>query len=825
MSEQRLKAHIAVEAATYSIDKPYDYLIPEELRAKVVPGVRVRVGFGKGNRRTEGIVLDVHNGEDSKNVRLKPIIEVLDDVPVLNENLIKLALWMRENCFCTFFDVARTMLPSGVWHKAEIAYFPADRFKLDSAKSEVSSLCCGAEITESIFSSEDPCKKSELENVFGEENVRKTVKYLLDNGFISITEYIRTKISDKTEKLVRLAVSENTIAEYVQRKRPRPAVVEALDMLKTLEAISARELCYFTGVSTSQLKTLQKNRIISFETIGVYRRPRPTSFLKRREIVLNEKQSMVYDSLLDDFESAPKCSLLYGVTGSGKTLVYFKLIENVIKQGKTAILLVPEISLTPQLLEQVYSYFGERTAVMHSALSDGERYDEWKRMKNGEVDVVVGTRSAIFSPLSNIGVIILDEEQEETYKSSSNPRYHARDVAKYRCVTESALLILGSATPSVESMYYAKQGKYSLHTISERFNKKPLPTVIISDMRKSMALGSDKVIGNELRAEIAKNLEKGEQTILFLNRRGSSKYIVCDECGDVPECPNCSVPLVYHSKNSRIMCHHCGYSEKVTDKCRSCDGKIKFVGFGTQRVENELNELFPDVGVIRMDMDTTSGKSSHETLLGKFRDEKIPILLGTQMITKGLDFENVTLVGVLAADQAIFNENFKAGENAFSLITQVVGRAGRGSKSGRAVIQTYSPQNALICAAAEQNYDAFYETELALRSQRQLPPFSDLVTLTVIAETEFSALSATTRLKEKLCGALDGEYNNIDARVLGPTPASIVKVNNKFRYKLVVCTKNNKCVRDLISRLVRDFMQDKQNKNMSIIPDINSIDF
>lgn len=825
MSERKLKAHIAVEAATYLIDKPYDYLIPEELRAKVMPGVRVRVGFGKGNRRTEGIVLDVHEDENNGKVRLKPILEVLDAVPVLSGNLIKLALWLRENCFCTLFDVIRTMLPSGVWHKAELAYSPTDRLLIDDAKKKVATVDCGESIAESIFASVEPIKKIELEEVFGEENVKKTIKCLLDSEMISITEYIKTKVSDKTEKFVRLEVSETVLDEYIQRKKPRASVCEVFDMLKKIETASFHELCYFTGVSPSQLKTLEKNGIVSFENVGVYRRPRPTSFLKKKEITLNEKQNAVFEALSADFLAAPKCSLLYGVTGSGKTLVYFKLIESVIKQGKTAILLVPEISLTPQLLEQVYSYFGERTAVMHSALSDGERYDEWKRMKNGEVDVVVGTRSAIFSPISDIGVIILDEEQEETYKSSSNPRYHAREVAKYRCVTESALLLLGSATPSVESMYCAKTGKYSLYTINERFNQRPLPEVIISDMRKNMSSGSDRVIGNELAAEIEKNLKNGEQTILFLNRRGSSKYIVCSECGEVPWCPNCSVPLVYHSKNSRIMCHHCGYSEKLTDECKLCGGKIKFVGFGTQRVENELQELFPNVGIIRMDMDTTSGKSSHETLLGKFRSEKVPILLGTQMITKGLDFENVTLVGVLAADQAIFNENFRAGENAFALITQVVGRAGRGSKKGRAVIQTYSPKNALICSAAEQNYDEFYESELLLRKQRQLPPFSDLITLTVISETEFGAFSAASRLLEKLVVALDGEYKNIEARVLGPTPASIVKVNNKYRYKVVINTKNNKYVRDLISRLVRDFMQDKQNKNMSVIPDINSIDF
>ncbi|MBR3848199.1 MAG: primosomal protein N', partial [Oscillospiraceae bacterium] len=620
-------------------------------------------------------------------------------------------------------------------------------------------------------------------------------------------------------------VSKEEISEYIKRKKPKPSAVEALNLLSDLGAVTSHELCYFTGISPSQLNTLKKNGIVHFEDIEVYRRPKPSELSVKQEVTLNDEQNKVFSEISAKLGKGPACALLYGVTGSGKTLVYFKLIEEVIAKGKKAILLVPEIALTPQLLSRVYAYFGNRTAIMHSALSVGERYDEWKRIKNGEVDVVVGTRSAIFSPLSDIGIIILDEEQEDTYKSSTNPRYHARDAAKFRCVSESALLVLGSATPSVESMYHAKVGKYSLHTLANRFNEKPLPRVIVSDLRKSLRAGSDSAIGKELYAELAKNIESGEQSILFLNRRGASKYMVCDECCEVPGCPNCSVPLVYHSKNMRLMCHHCGYSERAENECSVCGGKMRAVGFGTQRIEEELLRLFPGVGIVRMDTDTTSGKASHEKLLNKFRDEKIPILLGTQMITKGLDFENVTLVGVISADQAIFNESYRASENAFSLITQVVGRAGRGEKEGRAVIQTYSPKNFIIQTASSQNYDEFFSNELCLREIRDLPPFSDIFSLTFISESENKAFASCSKICRKLASALSGEYGDVTAKVLGPTPLGVVKVGGKFRYKLLVCAENNKRSRDLISRVMRDFLKDKENKEISIIPDINSTDF
>lgn len=823
--ERKRSALVAVEAATYAIDKPYEYLIPEALAEKAVPGVRVRVPFGNGRRKTEGIILECRELSEVSKFRLKEISDIIDDVPVLDKNLIRLGLWLREQYFCTFFDVARAMLPSGAWHKFDLRYVPSGEDLCEKAEELCAGIKNGAEICGHIFAEGGATAKADLESLYGKPSVDKAISSLLDAGIIKEAEHIIKNVSDKTERLVRIDVSEEEISEYIKRKKPKPTALEALSMLSELKAVTSHELSYFTGITPAQLNTLRKNGIVSFENIGVYRRPKVSSASVKRKIVLNSAQSKVFEELSEKLSAGASCALLHGVTGSGKTLIYFKLIEKVISEGKGAILLVPEISLTPQLLSQVYARFGERTAIMHSALSTGERYDEWKRIKNGEVDVVVGTRSAVFSPLPNIGIIILDEEQEDTYKSSQTPHYHAREAAKFRCVSEGALLLLGSATPSVESMYFAREGKYSLHTLPERFNEKPLPRVIISDLRKSLKKGSDRIIGKELYEELSKNINNGEQSILFLNRRGANKYIVCDDCNFVPGCPNCSVPLVYHSKNSRLMCHHCGYSEKMEKTCRDCGGELRFVGFGTQRVEEELSELFPGVGVIRMDMDTTSQKASHEKLLSEFHDKKVPILLGTQMITKGLDFENVTLVGVLSADQAIYNESYKGAENAFSLITQVIGRSGRGKKEGRAVIQTYSPKNFIVETSALQDYDEFFKNELNLREVRALPPFADIFSLTFLAESENAAFSACREMCMKAKAAYSDEYSDVKMKILGPTPSSIVKIGGKFRYRLIISAENNKRTREFVSRILRDFMNDKKYKNISIVPDINSTDF
>ncbi|MCL2401791.1 MAG: primosomal protein N', partial [Oscillospiraceae bacterium] len=515
----------------------------------------------------------------------------------------------------------------------------------------------------------------------------------------------------------------------------------------------------------------------------------------------------------------PEAALLQGVTGSGKTLVYIKLIEAALERGKTAIVLVPEIALTPQMMSVFMSHFGDSVAVLHSALSVGERYDEWKRIKLHGVRVVVGTRSAVFAPLENLGLIVLDEEQEHTYKSENSPRYHAREIAKYRIARAGGLLLLGSATPSVESMFNARAGKYKFFRIENRYNEKELPSVIIADMKQELKSGNGGSISAVLHQELTRNIEAGEQSILFLNRRGMNPLVACGECGFTYECHRCSVAMTYHATNSRLLCHYCGYSLPLPDECPSCYGKLKFIGAGTQKVETELQALFPGIPVIRMDTDTVSQSNSHDKLLSRFREEKTPILLGTQMVTKGLDFENVTLVGVLLADMSLYMNDYRAHEKTFSLITQVVGRAGRGDKPGRAVIQTFTPAHEVISLASRQDYDGFYEGEIVLRQALGSPPVRDLFTLVATGIDETAVLSAVSRIRGALLGYFGGDSG---IKLLGPAPAPVPKVNNRYRYRLLISCENTKQVRDTIAHTIREFSRDKQSRGVSIFADSDS---
>lgn len=488
-------------------------------------------------------------------------------------------------------------------------------------------------------------------------------------------------------------------------------------------------------------------------------------------------------------------------------------------------MLVPEIALTPQLLQIFTAHFGEKVAVLHSSLSAGERYDEWKRVRTGRARVVLGTRSAVFAPLPNLGLIVLDEEQEHSYKSENVPRYHARDAAKYRCVQSRALLLLGSATPSVESMFLAKKGVYHLFRLNRRYNERPLPRVFITDMKRELRAGNGTDISALLQMELEDNIRRGEQSILLLNRRGAARMLSCGECGEVPSCPRCSVHLTYHSANRRLMCHYCGHSEPVPEVCPQCGGTLTFLGTGTQKVQQELEELFPDVKVMRMDADTVSAANSHEKMFSEFEKKKIPILVGTQMVAKGLDFENVTLVGVIAADLSLYVDDFRAGERTFSLITQAVGRAGRGLKSGRAVIQTWTPENEVITCAAAQDYESFYEQEIAMRRLRGCPPFRDLFLLTASGTEEHGVLQTCLRLRQALESALTvTPYNQMEIQILGPAPASVTKVNNRYRYRVTVSGKNCRELRALVAHLVRSAQQDKENRGISVFADVNPLD-
>ncbi len=587
-----------------------------------------------------------------------------------------------------------------------------------------------------------------------------------------------------------------------------------------------KDIRNFTGASAATIKSLERRGILNVEQCQVLPRSHVKQSPAAPEPILNAAQACCYDGIealrqRQDFS----CALLYGVTGSGKTSVYIRLIHNTLREGKSALVLVPEIALTPQLLAQFSAQFGARVAVLHSMLSPRDRYEEWKRVRSGDAQVVVGTRSAVFAPLQNLGLIILDEEQEASYKSETTPRYHAREVAKYRAYRSKALLLLGSATPSIESMWHAKNGDYTLFVLSQRYNCMSLPQVIISDMKKTLREGNDSIIGTELRQEIECNLERGEQSILFINRRGTSKMVFCAECGESPSCPRCSVRLTYHKANGRLMCHYCGHSQPMPQFCPECGGSLIFFGAGTQKVQEEIEAIFPGTEVMRMDTDTISASQSHEKMLEKFRVCNVPILVGTQMVAKGLDFENVTLVGVISADQSLYVEDYRATERTFSLLTQVVGRAGRGAQSGRAVIQTYTPQNDVICSAAMQDYDRFYEKESVLRATRGLPPYRDMYVFTISGVDESAVLHCCMRLKDGLLGwQKSPQLKESEMQILGPAAAPILMVNRRYRYRITVLAHGGVAIRKMIGHILKTAHSDPLNRAVSVFVDFNPME-
>ena len=608
--------------------------------------------------------------------------------------------------------------------------------------------------------------------------------------------------------------------------------IELLEFLLEHGAVSRREVLRQMGQGVAPaLESLLKNGLIGLQCLeaGCAEEETGCNLLPPASealFALSEAQEAALASFRADLDAGnPASHLLFGVTGSGKTEVYIRLIQGVLEQGKGAILLVPEIALTPQMLAIFRARYGYRVAVIHSGLSGGERMDAYRRIRAGEAPVVVGTRSAVFAPVPHLGMIVMDEEQEPTYCSENPPRYHTRDVAQFRCAQSGALLLLGSATPTVETMYYAREGHYQVFPLYRRYNEKALPEVFIADLRDELRAGNETAVSEPLRSALEENLARGEQSILFLNRRGSSRMLLCGECGEVPECPRCSVPMTYHSANGRLMCHYCGHSEPAYERCPQCGGIMKHIGTGTQKVEEELHALFPGAKVLRMDTDTVGASHGHEKLLRQFEEEKIPILLGTQMVAKGLDFENVTLVGVLCADVSLYIDNYRAPERTFSLLSQVVGRAGRGSKQGRAIIQTFTPENEVIRAAAAQDYDAFYESEIRMRRLRRYPPFADLFSFTVTGADESRVIRAAKALRDALGYAVERreELKPLSIEVLGPAGASVVKVNNRYRYRVFLVGKGCPALRRLVAEYLYAFYQHKENRGLDIFADCNAI--
>ena len=811
---------VAVSAAPYSIDKPYSYLVPESLAAAAVPGVRVMVPFGRGNKESEGLILT--RVQEPKLPGSKAIRQILDSEPVLDKAGIDLALWMRGRYFCTVFEAVKTILPAGLWYGLREIWSLA--MEPETARSAAVGIPGAWQVLDLLEKQGGKADIRVLRDVLG-DGAEKPLKAMKKAEILTCETDAKRKIADKSHRMVELAVNtEDAYALTEPKRRSAPARYEVVNFLATAGRTPAAEVSYYTGASARTLKTMEKAGLIAFSEEEELRVPSLDDVEPGPEIVLNEEQQRAFEEILGRVQAAkPSVTLLHGVTGSGKTQVYLRLVQETLALGKTAMVLVPEIVLTPQMMRKFSSYFGSRVAMLHSSLKMTERYDQWKRIRRGEVDVVLGTRSALFAPLKNLGLIIMDEEQEGSYQSENVPRYDAREVAKYLCVREKAALVFGSATPTVETAWAVEQGSYQKALLRRRYNENALPEVLIADLRQEILNGNPGLISTPLRQELEKNLAAGEQSILFLNRRGSSRMLLCGECGYVPQCPRCSTAMTYHSANGRLMCHYCGHSEPAADTCPECGGWMKHVGAGTQKVEEELRELFPEAGILRMDADTTAG--GHEEILQTFERERVPILLGTQMVAKGLDFENVTLVGVLSADISLYVDNYRAAERTFSLLTQVVGRAGRGGKTGRAVIQTYTPGNDVIRCAARQDYDAFYESEIRMRRLRRYPPFADLFTVTVSGTEEGRVLRAAVSVREtlrQLCRR--PELAAGEPEVLGPAPAPVVKVNNRFRYRCTLVGKNDKATREMLAWLQKDFAKDSANRGMNLFMDHNAAD-
>lgn len=805
--------HIAVEQATFSFDKLYSYLWPETLGTPQV-GVRVLVPFGGGNRTRQGLVMDCV--EQNETAGLKAVLSVMDAQPLLSREMVALAQFMQERTFCTLFDAVRAMLPTGLYLQVKPVLRPAV-----DVSPEVLDTLTPNERQILAFVSKCPggADQESLLRRLGMEEDAPALRHLLDLGVLVRGADGFRHTGDATVRTVGL-IPRDEETEMPKLTEKQQAV---LHLLEDVGAASVKEVCYFSGVTPAVVNALQQKGLVQIYDAEVLRTPYDVTESAPPIVsrALNDEQQQAYERLLELYTAhQPAAALLYGVTGSGKTSVYMNLIDKVLEDGRQVIVLVPEISLTPQMMALFLQKYGRRVAVLHSSLAIGERMDEWKRIKRGEARIVVGTRSAVFAPCDELGLIVMDEEQEHTYKSESTPRYHARDVARFRCAHHNAMLLMTSATPSVESYFAAKSGRYTLLELTHRYGDVQLPQVEVVDLRTESV--GESVLGPTLLTRMQTCLDNEQQVILLLNRRGYHTHVSCRSCGQVITCPSCSISLTYHRANNRLMCHYCGHSQPAPKKCPTCaSDKIRFCGLGTQLVEDELAQLFPDVPVLRMDTDTTMSRSSYEEKFRDFAEGKYRIMIGTQMVAKGLDFPNVGLVGVLSADQSLYGDDYRSYETTFALLTQVIGRAGRRSEQGLAVVQTYTPDNPVIELAADQDYSGFFGLEIASRKMMHYPPYADLFLFGFSGLQEQRVRQAARRMLELLRDAAMGEYSNLPMVALDPTPAAVVKVAGKYRYKMLVKARNTKPMRDLVRKLMHTLNSEPMTRGVTVYVDIN----
>lgn len=785
-------AEIIVDVPTMQTNRPFEYLIPETLTDVVVPGMRVEVPFGRGRRKIQGFVMRVKETSDFQG-KLKPIARVIDLKPVLSDEMLKLSYWLADRTYSFQISCLQTMLPSVMRAKYK-QYVVA----IDEVDPEVVRLFNGKPTFEITGQLDDETIK--LINRLRRNN-KIDIQYVVENQALQVKRQAVTtdlnviQLHEAKSKLRANAKSQIKLLEYL---------ADHLDELP----IEFSDLQKEFGVSRAAIKTAEKNDLVRVVEVTKLRKPVGITPEQTTKMKLTEEQQAAVDQINSAIETEnPQTFLVEGVTGSGKTEVYLQTIEKALQQEKTALMLVPEISLTPQMVNRVVGRFGDQVAVLHSGLSNGERYDEWTRIENRDVKVVVGARSAVFAPLEHIGLIIIDEEHEGSYKQDDNPRYHARDVALWRAQVNKCPVVLGSATPSLESRARAEKGVYQLIRMKKRINNKNLPQVKIVDMRDSENSAVKGDFSPVLRENLQETLDQHNQAIILLNRRGYSSFMMCRECGFVLKCPNCDVSLTYHKDLGKMKCHYCGHDEPVPQFCPNCKSKkIGFYGTGTQNIEQQLNDLFPQARVLRMDVDTTRRKGAHAKILKQFGDHKADILLGTQMIAKGLDFPDVTLVGVINADTTLSLADFRASERTFQLLTQVSGRAGRAEKTGHVVIQTFNPDHYAIKDASTQDYETFFKQEMYIRHQSNYTPYYFTALISVANQDEGKTLKQSYWLKKQLQTALSK-----DAILLGPSPTMISRKQNKYYYQIIVKYKHEPKLHQRLLEILNETQADAKN--------------
>ena len=806
-----LLAQLAVENTTYRFDKPFTYIVPEALRAAVRPGVRVTVPFGSGNRTRVAMVLALQEAEQPGSW-LKAILKTLDDEPLLSAEMLELVPWMKSRYYCTLFEAVKLMIPAGIGYKI------VNRYRISAAFKDYDRTLYGDlewQIIQQLSNAKQGMTGAQLMAKLGIDEKCDALCGLLEKGIVIRENAASRNMGDATSKMI------CAVPDFSGTLSPKQQ--SAFDTLCDVGTVSVRELSYFTGVSTAVIKALADKGAAEIFEVERFRRPK-LSAAEQNALpkTLSPEQARVAQEILRECDAPePSVALLYGITGSGKTAVFMHVIRHVLDAGRGVIVTVPEISLTPQTLAVFTAAFGDTVAVFHSGLSMGERMDEWKRVRSGQAKIVVGTRSAVFAPVQNLGLIVMDEEQESTYKSESSPRYHAREIAKFRTNYNRAYCLLCSATPSVESYYMAKSGKYQYHELLNRYGEAIVPDVRLVDMNSEDLYRGKPLISMALARAVSENLEQGRQSILLLNRRGYHTYAVCRDCKTVVSCPNCSISLTYHAANNRLMCHYCGHSEPAYARCRSCGGELTFSGGGTQKAEDQLREAFPEARILRIDTDTTANKYALEKKLAAFSAGEYDIMVGTQMVAKGLDFENVTLVGVLSADQSLYSDDYRSNERTFDLLTQVVGRAGRGRFRGTALIQTHVPENPYLHLAARQDYARFFETEIRFRRAMLYPPFSDILQIGFVGEKEETVRLAAEEFSARLCETFSRDYPTLPIRLLRASAASVSRMGGKYRYKIIMKYKNTKQFREIIASLIISFSADKRFSAVTVYADPN----